>query len=443
MALAKPVDDKDKIFISHKSCYRISEETWRKASQEHSDHIRDILAPGLTPLDHPLNTGIRRQQRQRERKGQRRKLQDFGLATNDSSPNDAYPHGAITALDPKHPVYNFLIEYYGLKGTKGVRRLLKWPHGISTIADAKGSCILLEGATEQDFYTNLNSKGAALYDDDVEGIFLSPSSYVYGNQPNQLRHRLKDFQERRDWNTKTNVQNDQSHSNAKEFPIPRLNGGPLAPFLWYRTLLQRTLHAAPILHCYGLHEWAMQYQAKISPKDKLSLPPSSKYQSHLKLRIDQKTLNETVEKNTLFCSHIDAWKFFAQEALPLNQFDKHSSHESSGLPSAKERPEWLLRSEQPACVHTTMDLLKIAMKLGPFCEPDLFCRVLTLTVDARLLDVAASPYDAQTNYGVDPIPIETPEGRHEYKQRQMELMKRANPVRRDLLKNYEEFLAAL
>ena len=30
------------------------------------------------------------------------------------------------ALDPIHPVYNFLIEYYGLKRRKGTRRLGRW-----------------------------------------------------------------------------------------------------------------------------------------------------------------------------------------------------------------------------------------------------------------------------------------------------------------------------
>ena len=32
----------------------------------------------------------------------------------------------LTALDPKNPVYNFLIEYYGLKGQKGTRQTAQW-----------------------------------------------------------------------------------------------------------------------------------------------------------------------------------------------------------------------------------------------------------------------------------------------------------------------------
>jgi hypothetical protein len=44
---------------------------------------------------------------------------------------------------------------------------------------------------------------------------------------------------------------------------------------------------------------------------------------------------------------------------------------------------------------------------------------------------------------VEPIRIETSLGRNEYKQRQIELMKRAAPIREDLLENYEHFLSAL
>ena len=407
----------DNCKINLEAFNHISEESWRTSSREHSIRIRDILAPGLTPLDHPLNTGLQRQQRQRERKEQRRKQRNLKLENEQHfSARDSSPFEKITALDPKHPVYNFLIEYYGLKGTKGVRRLMKWPPGISN--STGGS--FLEGATEQDFFTSFHAKGAGVLN--FGGVVFSPMTFVYGNEPNK-------FQQDRGVDGRIVLENGQSGALGNQFRPPPSNGGPLAPFLWYRTLLQQTIHATPILHCYGLHEWAMQYHPKTS-----QLPPrSSKYQSHLKLRIDQETLNETVEQNTLFCSHVDAYKFF-KEALPKNQFGKRR------LPTAEERPEWLLQSEQPACVHTTMDLLKMAMKLGPFCDPNLFCRVLEVVVDARSLDVAASPYDVM-DYGVDPIPIETPQGRNEYKQNQLELMKKAHPIRRDLLQNYQQFLS--
>jgi hypothetical protein len=100
-----------------------------------------------------------------------------------------------------------------------------------------------------------------------------------------------------------------------------------------------------------------------------------------------------------------------------------------------------LRLEQPACVHAHMDLLKLAIKLQPFCNAALLQRVLHVALQARSLDVAASPYDA-TKYGVGIVPIETEEGRLEYRTRQAELMHQAEPVRQDLLTAYNDFLSA-
>ena len=432
--------DSDDINFAYEHLHRIPEESWRMVSREHSQQIREMLSPGLTPLDHPMNTGLRRQQRQWERKERRRILRNQ-QPSGETNASDGTIKEPITALDPRHPVYNFLIEYYGLKGTKGVRRLLKWSPGMhdSTVAGTQPQKvqrgILLEGATEQDFFTSLHTKGAALYDN---GVVYYPLKFVYGR--NDHHPIVADDL----------VRNDATHPIRSSLP-PDQDDGPLAPFLWYQLLLKQTLEATPILHCYGLHEWAMQYQPTIakdheSRAPKLPLPPSSKYQSHLRLRIDQETLNKTVEMNTLLCSHVDAWKYFAKDALPLNQFvDRKLSNKNhvNGIPPAEDRPGWLLQSEQPACVHTTMDLLKIALKLGPFCEPRLFRRILSITIEARNLDVAASPYDAKTRYGVEPIRIETPSGKSEYKRRQMEVMKLANPVRKELLKNYEKFLSAL
>lgn len=456
------VTDTSDAFTNEQPLHRISEQTWRTASRDHSRRIREIISPGLTPPEHYLNTGLQRQRRQRERNEKQGK-QQTPAQDSDNAANaiNASIYDSITALDPKHPVYNFLIEYYGLKGTKGVRRLLKWPPGMQETATGGTrqqnlqSEILLEAATEQDFFKSLLAKGAGICDEAEHhrGVVYSPSKFVYGNQPNLRYQKHENFFKRRHDSEKHLGGSDTTR--AASFALPPSNGGPLAPFLWYRSLLQRTLEATPVLHCYGLHEWAMQYQPTITAKDddtfksQTPSPPSSKYQSHMKLRIDQETLNETVEANTLFCTHVDAWKFFAKEALPRNQFfqQKNGSYSKNAdagkLIAAEERPGWLLRSEQPACVHTTMDLLKIALKLGPFCNPDLFRRVLALTVEARFLDVAASPYDAKTGYGVEPIRIETSSGRNEYKQRQIELMKRAAPIREDLLENYEHFLSAL
>jgi hypothetical protein len=87
-----------------------------------------------------------------------------------------------------------------------------------------------------------------------------------------------------------------------------------------------------------------------------------------------------------------------------------------------------------------MDLLKIAMKLKPFVDAVLIQRILQVALEARRLDVAASPYDA-TAYGVGVIPIETQKGREEYRELQQELMMKVEPIRRDLLRAYETVLA--
>ena len=196
-----------------------------------------------------------------------------------------------------------------------------------------------------------------------------------------------------------------------------------APFLWYRSILQQTLNGEPILHCYGLHEWAMQYQPDGAPT-----PPSGKYQAHLPLLVSRKVFNDTVERKGVSCTHVDALRFFASDALPLNKF---------GGPL--ERSDQI-KLEQPACVHAHMDLLKIALKLNPFGDSILLQRVLQVALEARKMDVAASPYDA-SEYGLGVIAIDTPEGRAEYRKQQKSLMYRVEPVRQALLNSYNNFLA--
>ena len=111
-------------------------------------------------------------------------------------------------------------------------------------------------------------------------------------------------------------------------------------YVWYREVLGRTLgpDRAPVLHCYGLHEWAMQYQpAGARP------PPSATYQAHaMPLRVDRATINAAVERKGVSCTHVDALRFFAPAAAPLN------SHGAT-----LERVDQL-RLEQPACVHAHM-----------------------------------------------------------------------------------------
>jgi hypothetical protein len=82
------------------------------------------------------------------------------------------------------------------------------------------------------------------------------------------------------------------------------------PFLWYRSVLQQTLNSDPVLHCHGLHEWAMQYHPLGADP-----PPSAKYQSQLPLRISRSVINEAVERRGISCTHVDALRYFSPAAL--------------------------------------------------------------------------------------------------------------------------------
>lgn len=86
-----------------------------------------------------------------------------------------------------------------------------------------------------------------------------------------------------------------------------------------------------------------------------------------------------------------------------------------------------------------MDLLKLALKLTPFGDAQILQSVLEAALEARKLDIAASPYDASA-YGLGVVPIDTPEGRAQYRDEQIQLMKRIEPVRKSLLGAYSTLL---
>ena len=72
------------------SIIKIPESVWRSAASNHRNRIKTLLQPGLTRRDEQINSG-------NKRRGNRF-VDDW------------------TALDPVNPIYNFLIEYYGIKG---------------------------------------------------------------------------------------------------------------------------------------------------------------------------------------------------------------------------------------------------------------------------------------------------------------------------------------
>lgn len=295
----------------------LNEQTWRAAALEHRTGLLRLLSPGLIQETEGRHT-----------------------------------------FDRQNPIYNFLSDYYGFKGSKGVKRLLRW---------SPGSCIL-EGVQESDFATVLPLRGLSSYETGIA---------IYD-------------------------------------PLALQTINP-APFLWYRNVLSKTLHAEPILHCYGLHEFAMQYGDAVHH-----------YQS-LTLRVEQDVIKSTVERKGVHCTHVDALQYFTKDALPLNVHEQYKRSDQ-------------LRWEQPACVHSQMDLIQYGMRLQPFVDARLIRDIIAVVLEARKLDVAASPYDA-TPYGLSPVPVETKEGRKLYRKRQTEIMRQAQPLRKDLLEAYESFIS--
>ena len=392
----------------------ISEAVWRSAASKHSQHIKSLLQPGLTPLNHQINAGSRR-------RNYRQPIDDW------------------TAVDPINPIYNFLIEYYGLKGAKGPRRLSRWSPNPSLLLLADDYCIksdcddtnnssiqstiqtistpkdsdvyqaameashglggiLLENASQDDLGGTLNLRGSAM-------VLPEESGSCYG-----ILYNPGIFYNRHIPIPQDDIEAQQQLLKTK------------APYQWYTSILQTTLDSDPILHCYGLHEWAMQYHPEGADP-----PPSAKYQSSLKLRVSRETINDTVERKGVRCTHVDALRFFAPAAGPLN-------HHGATL----ERMDQL-RLEQKGCVHAHMDLLKIGLKLQPFIDSELLVDILEVALQARKLDVEASPYDA-TSYGASVVPIETNEGRKMYREQQIALMLKAEPVRQRLLEAYNVFM---
>ncbi len=102
----------------------IPESKWRSDAHRHTQRIETLLRPGLTSIDDQINSGIRRSLRQK-RKQMEKSVAAIGSTVTASGSGSGsgfqqYQHQhQWTALDGKNPIYNFLIEYYGLKGAKG------------------------------------------------------------------------------------------------------------------------------------------------------------------------------------------------------------------------------------------------------------------------------------------------------------------------------------
>lgn len=173
-------------------------------------------------------------------------------------------------------------------------------------------------------------------------------------------------------------------------------------------LLCAAAEATPRFGCFGMHEWAMVYR----------LNPGETRHPYLRLRFPPEEVARIVEDTGLRCSHVDAFRFFTPEAVPLNP-----------VRPTRERQAEL---DQPGCLHVNMDLYKWAGKLAPAVSADLLLDTFRLAREIRVVDMRASAYDL-TDWGYEPIPVETPAGRAEYATLQRGFAERAVPLRRRLV----------
>jgi len=136
------------------------------------------------------------------------------------------------------------------------------------------------------------------------------------------------------------------------------------------------------------------------------------------LRLGSRGTDEVVESHRLRCSHVDAFRFFTDDAVPRNEL----------RPTRATQVDL----EQPGCLHATMDLYQAAFRLGPAVPGELLLDCLELARDVRTLDMRASPYDLSA-LGYSPVAIETPDGKAEYVRAQRAFADRAAPLRAALL----------
>lgn len=187
---------------------------------------------------------------------------------------------------------------------------------------------------------------------------------------------------------------------------------------WIYGLLEKSSDKKPAFGCFGMHEWAMVYKQQ----------PDEVRHNRLPLRMDRQELADFVESRPLVCTHYDAFRFFTEAARPLNRFEL--------------KRDGFAETEQPGCIHSNMDLYKWGFKMYPWISSDTIREAFKLALEARYIDMKASPYDLRDR-GLEPIKIETEAGRMEYIEKQRGIYEKSVPVREQLIREYRGLMEAL
>ncbi|NNF02923.1 MAG: 3-methyladenine DNA glycosylase [Rhodothermales bacterium] len=185
---------------------------------------------------------------------------------------------------------------------------------------------------------------------------------------------------------------------------------------WILDLLRRTQERPPMFGCSGLHEWAMVYRTEKPRHD------------WLPMRLSADEIAAVVEEGPLACTHFDAFRFFTDEARPLNRLQP----ERADMPAL----------EQSGCLHVNMDIYRWAAKRAPWIASELVADAFEFALEIRRVDMQASPYDVSA-LGLEPIPIETDVGRRRYQEAQRSFHERGLVLRARLIEAYQVLLDAV
>ena len=170
--------------------------------------------------------------------------------------------------------------------------------------------------------------------------------------------------------------------------------------------LERIATNAPRGGCHALHEWAMVLGNDVIRHQQFPL------------RLSQGEIRQTVDSLGLRCTHFDAFRFFTPEAQPLNPLQLSRSIQ--------------LDYDQPNCLHANMDVYKHAHALAPIVGSDVVRETFQLAREIRDVDMQVAPYDL-TALGVQPIQIETAQGRAQFATLQAQFAQRAAKLRAQLI----------
>lgn len=182
--------------------------------------------------------------------------------------------------------------------------------------------------------------------------------------------------------------------------------------------LCKTVHKrVPAFGCFGMHEWAMVYRGDAEGE--------IRHEERLPLRLSQDETDAFVRSRPILCSHFDAFRFFSPNAKPFNRIQ----------PSKDTRIE----NEQCGCLHTNMDLYKLATHCMPWVGSDLLWKCFEFAISARQLDMQASPYDC-SSLGFEPVKVETTDGKLEYERHQRQLSEASQQLRAVLIERLEQLL---